>query len=66
MKNSRDKRTPKGKSQGTSSYSKNVKKISDVILDTLSDSYTVSDSVTSGTAGDEYSTWTAEGKNSLK
>jgi hypothetical protein len=66
MKNSRDKRTPKGKSQGTTSLSKNIKKPSDrVFFDNLSDSYTVSDSITSATAGDDHSIWIGEGKIKL-
>jgi hypothetical protein len=66
MKNSRDKRTPKGKSPGTSSSAKNIKKPSDrVFFDNLSDSYTVSDSITSATAGDDHSIWIGEGKIKL-
>ena len=68
MKNSRDKREPrrtKDKIQGASLTKKNVEKLGalDRSIDTLSDSYTVAESVASGAAG--YESMSGDGKQHL-
>lgn len=66
MKNSRDKRTPRrtttNKGQSAILSKKHVEKMAalDLSIDTLSDSHTVADSVTSGAAVDEDLVWTDE------
>ena len=66
MKNSRDKRTPRrtttNKGQSAILSKKHVEKMAalDLSIDTLSDSHTVADSVTSGAAVDEDLVWTGK------